>query len=206
MTHRHRNDPLWYFLERWLVSLILIGVALVQIYLAATANLTPWKGGGFGMFAAIDSSAMRVIQAEGLDQNGQILPLDLVNALDTQTLRRIRALPRPSDLEQIAPQLLAQSFVPITIRQQAVYEKLKSENLHFTIPNNIDAYVSDDRTFSLISQRLYRIQSSSDPIVPEAIKTLKAVRLQWWRLRFDPPHLRLWAEPLGPVIEAGEWP
>ena len=208
MSHRRRSDRLWYFVEHWLVSLILIGVALVQIYLAMTVNLTPWKGGGFGMFAAIDSSAMRVIQAEGLDQNGQILTLDLVNALDKQTWRRIRALPRQSDLEEIAPQLIAQPFVPSTIRQQAAYEKLQAENISLKEFDDFHSKILDGRASSLISQLsqpVYRVKSSYDPIVPEAIKTLKAVRLQWWRLRFDQTHSRLWAEPLSQIVEAGVW-
>lgn len=203
MSYQRKNNHLGNFIEKWLVSLILIGVALLQIYLAVTANLTPWKGGGFGMFATIDSSAMRIIQAEGIEQNGEVLTLDLVNAVDEQTWRRIRALPRTLALEQIAPQLLTYTFVPTTIRQQAAYKKLQADNL---FPKEFDYNILNAQYDSLISQPIYRIKSSYDPVVPEAIKTLKAVRLQWWRLRFDSKHSRLWAEPLSQVVEAGEWP
>jgi hypothetical protein len=38
---------------------ILVIVALGQIALAKGAGLTPWKGGGFGMFATLDHGAYR---------------------------------------------------------------------------------------------------------------------------------------------------
>jgi hypothetical protein len=43
-------------------TFLLIVVACVQIYLARTANLTPWKGGGFGMFSTTDGNANRYIR------------------------------------------------------------------------------------------------------------------------------------------------
>ncbi|ELS04771.1 hypothetical protein Xen7305DRAFT_00045070 [Xenococcus sp. PCC 7305] len=207
MSYQRKSDRLGRFIEKWLVALILIGVALLQIYLAANFNLTPWKGGGFGMFAAIDSSAMRIIQAEGLDQEGEILTLDLVNALDKKTWRRIRALPRQSDLEAIAPDLLTNSFVPTTIAQQAAYEKLRDEKkLTLQALDQLKPKILDSQAADLLSQPLYRVQSPSDPVVPDVVKTLKAVRLQWWRIRFDAANARLWAEPLSQVVEAGVWP
>ena len=40
-------------------ALLLAFVAVCQIVLAKTADLTPWKGGGFGMFATLDHNAYR---------------------------------------------------------------------------------------------------------------------------------------------------
>jgi hypothetical protein len=45
--------------SRLVPSLALVAVAVVQIVLARTADLTPWKGGGFGMFATLDHGAYR---------------------------------------------------------------------------------------------------------------------------------------------------
>lgn len=42
--------------------LLLLLVAGIQIYLAKTANLTPWKGGGFGMFSTNDGNANRFLR------------------------------------------------------------------------------------------------------------------------------------------------
>jgi hypothetical protein len=46
----------------WLPAILLIVVAVVQVVLSKTANLSPWKGGGFGMFATTDGTAFRHIR------------------------------------------------------------------------------------------------------------------------------------------------
>lgn len=191
------NKGFSYFLEYWLPSLILIGVATLQIYLAHTANLTPWKGGGFGMFAAIDSPSMRVIWVEALTQEGEVVIVDLFRTLDSSTIRRLRALPRQGDLEQIAPELLNKPIVPTTIRKQAAYNQLNSENTNLELFNNPSSILN--------SRSLYKLKSVYDPVLPETVKNIKGVRLQWWRLRFDHTQRRLWAEPLSEMIEAGSW-
>jgi hypothetical protein len=191
------------WLERWLPASILIIVACLQIVLTQVTNLSPWKGGGFGMFAAIDAPAMRVILATGLDQDNQLLRLDISSAIEHSTLRRILTLPKASDLEQVAPQLVSQTVVPTTIQKQTAYEKVLSENPNLSELQEFSGLI--ERSSSLLSESLYRLQTSYDPVIPEAVKTLKAVRLQWWRLRFDHTRDRLYAEPLSQVVEAGAW-
>jgi len=171
----------------------------VQIFLTQTANLSPWKGGGFGMFAAIDAPGMRVIIAEGLDEKGQLIRLDIFSTLDSSTTRRMLALARQKDLENIAPQLISQPIVPTTIHQQATYQKL--ENYHPEIANQLQLY----QDLSAISLPLYRLKTAYDPALPETIKTLKAVRLQWWKIKFNQREKRIFAEPLSQLIEAGDW-
>lgn len=41
---------------------LLLGVALAQLTLARTADLTPWKGGGFGMFSTTDDAGRRHVR------------------------------------------------------------------------------------------------------------------------------------------------
>ena len=52
---------------RWagaLPAAVLVLVALVQITLLQPAGLTPWKGGGFGMFSTVDALNYRVVTIE----------------------------------------------------------------------------------------------------------------------------------------------
>jgi hypothetical protein len=49
----------WSSRSRLLPPLLLTVVALLQIVLARTADLTAWKGGGFGMFSTLDHGAYR---------------------------------------------------------------------------------------------------------------------------------------------------
>src|SRR5689334_22540220 len=113
-----QRDRMQHLIERGLPAIILILVALLQLYLTHTANLSPWKGGGFGMFGAIDAPDMRVIQAEALDREGNLIQLEVYSALEDRTILRTRTLPRQSDLEQIAPQFVSQPVVPTTIQRQ----------------------------------------------------------------------------------------
>ena len=46
----------------WIPPILLLIVAAFQIYLVRTAHLTPWKGGGFGMFSTTDGNANRSLR------------------------------------------------------------------------------------------------------------------------------------------------
>ncbi len=41
---------------------LLLTVACAQVILARTADLSPWKGGGFGMFSTTDDAARRYVR------------------------------------------------------------------------------------------------------------------------------------------------
>jgi len=53
----------WQRWVRFLPALLLVGVAAHQIFLANTAGLSPWSGGGFGMFSTTDAGASRHLHA-----------------------------------------------------------------------------------------------------------------------------------------------
>ncbi len=46
----------------WPPTALLLFVAITQIFLTRTADLSPWKGGGFGMFATTDGTAFRYVR------------------------------------------------------------------------------------------------------------------------------------------------
>ena len=50
---------------RFLPVALLLGVAVWQLVLAFTANLSPWSGGGFGMFSTTDSPSHRHLRVVG---------------------------------------------------------------------------------------------------------------------------------------------
>lgn len=90
---------------RALPALLLVAVALLQIGMARTETLSPWLGGGFGMFATTDSWARRHLHAwatrPGLREELEI-PEELV-LLE----RRARALPSERNLRALASALEA---------------------------------------------------------------------------------------------------
>jgi hypothetical protein len=62
----------------FVAPVLLIAVALCQIGLAKTSGLTPWKGGGFGMFSTLDHGAHRgvdvVIEAPNRSEAQDVPP------------------------------------------------------------------------------------------------------------------------------------
>jgi hypothetical protein len=68
----------WSSRSRLLPPLLLTVVALLQIVLARTADLTAWKGGGFGMFSTLDHGAYRgvdiVVDAPDRSESLEIPP------------------------------------------------------------------------------------------------------------------------------------
>jgi hypothetical protein len=86
---------------RTLPALLLVAVACLQIFAAKTGTLSPWLGGGFGMFATTDSPARRHLHAvalrPGLRQELEIprgLEREMRKALGHPTPDRLRALAR----------------------------------------------------------------------------------------------------------------
>ena len=90
-------------LPYWLPAALLTLVALNQLRLAHTDALSPWAGGGFGMFSSTDSPANRhlhaVLQNEGVRQEVAI-PGEL-----EESVLRATTLPRRDRLAALAAEL-----------------------------------------------------------------------------------------------------
>jgi hypothetical protein len=110
---------------RWLLApAVLVAIAAVQVALVQTQNLTPWKGGGFGMFSTDRTGANRTVRAylvkgSGADQQQLAveLPRELgrwrIDARQTPTrdsalalAERLAVLPwlEPAEVEEMAAQ------------------------------------------------------------------------------------------------------
>lgn len=86
-----------------LPALLLVAVALVQLALAHTASLSPWSGGGFGMFSSTDSWSRRHLHAWAM-RPGLQTELALPPELD-ESVRRALALPDGPQLRALAASL-----------------------------------------------------------------------------------------------------
>lgn len=95
-------------LEVWPVVL-LCGIAVVQMGMLRFANLSPWKGGGFGMFSTVDEPASRQIlvwleTTDGL-MAGQIPPEEETAAA------RLRTWPTRGRVEDLERRLWGYSWM-----------------------------------------------------------------------------------------------
>lgn len=93
----------WVRWLRWLPSLLLVAVALHQIFLVRDAQLSPWLGGGFGMFSTSDVGPARHLHAfvlrPGIDR--EVSPPPRLEDAE----RRALALPSDSNLRALALEL-----------------------------------------------------------------------------------------------------
>ena len=87
-------------MHRAIPSLLLATIAIVQIVLTRTVDLTPWKGGGFGMFSTLDHGAFRGLDivVDGPDRSET---LAVPPSLEERVARAV-ACPSTSMLELLA--------------------------------------------------------------------------------------------------------
>jgi hypothetical protein len=84
---------------------LLVLVALHQLGATVYGDLTPWLGGGFGMFATLDTPGNRVISAHLLEPDFRreiVIPESLCDAAE-----RVRAFPTRRRLTELAGRLAA---------------------------------------------------------------------------------------------------
>ena len=90
-------------MSRWLPllpALLLVMVAAHQIHAARSHGLTPWKGGGFGMFASTDMGPARRVQVRLLRAGGAT-EIGVPESL-AELATRVRFLPTDPRLRALA--------------------------------------------------------------------------------------------------------
>jgi hypothetical protein len=89
----------------YLPPILLVIVALHQIYLAKTALLSPWKGGGFGMFSSTELGPARTVRVfvSAPDRSEE---LQIPDSL-TERAQKVGTFPSESLLRNLAEQFVA---------------------------------------------------------------------------------------------------
>lgn len=99
-------------LRRYGPCALLVSVALTQCYFARCHGLTPWKGGGFGMFSTVDAGPHRrlVVRfvADGIESEVKLRYSGVADLQDEAT--QVRNLPSANRLTAFARALAAQSW------------------------------------------------------------------------------------------------
>ncbi len=110
-----RAQPLWFW---YLPSLLLLIVAGNQLRLVATAALSPWWGGGFGMFATADAWATRHLHIFAI-RSGVRRELAIPPSLRKEAER---ALTLPSDARL---QVFARPFIDVPTPDEGSLEAIE---------------------------------------------------------------------------------
>lgn len=88
---------------RELPSVLLVALACAQLALAFGADLSPWKGGGFGMFATNDHGAFRSVRVYALEGGGE-RRVEIPSSLQRRSIQ-VRELPSAAALRGLAEAL-----------------------------------------------------------------------------------------------------
>lgn len=88
----------------FLIPFLLILVAINQQYLAHFHDLSPWKGGGFGMFSTIKGPSSRFLRVFISTQKGET-PVQL-SKTNKKKLLEIKTIPTKNKLEKFGQNLL----------------------------------------------------------------------------------------------------
>jgi hypothetical protein len=111
---------------------LLVLVAATQMTLARTAGLSPWKGGGFGMFASVDGTPFRGVRlfVEAPDRSEEIaVPPSLEDAA-----QRVATFPHERALTALATRVIARER-----RQNRPVERVRVEVWRADFSPTLDA-------------------------------------------------------------------
>lgn len=160
------------------VPALLVLVAVRQIYLAQTEDLTFWKGGGFGMFSSVDPLRNRILRSYLITHSGEFL-LSNYQAGEIEYLEsRATSIPNEKNLTRLARSIAAKKWVLQAGRVRSVSVRLPpDDSASMNPPESMQA--SDDSDVVSTSQSEQRSEGSSTPIA------LSAIRVEVWRIQFD---------------------
>ena len=172
--------------------LAMCAIFSLQLWAATWSNLTPWKGGGFGMFSTCDSPDARFIRAEGITKAGErvrIAGLSESSRMDFLLACQFKsclAKPRSQILSALSQRLLDLQFVSTTVGFDQSLEKFGARNTTAakSLPTLGDPGIRVVRPFD--AERLGHQQANGEK--------LQAITIQVWRECYDRRQATLAAE------------
>jgi len=151
-TERDRTDACARVSWRTLLPVtVLVAVAIAQVTLARTAGLSPWKGGGFGMFSTTDDAGRRhvLIFVSAADRSEEMA---IVPSLE-DAARRAAVLPGDTELSR-----LARRVVDREARYQRPIDTVRIEAWRIDYaPGTLAA------TTRLLREFVYRVDAAAAP-------------------------------------------
>jgi hypothetical protein len=137
-----------------------------QFYLNNRYDLSTWKGGGMGMFAAADELANRYAKVYLIDAEGVRNPLVQLTVSDTDVLNRALEYPRRENFLRAAREIAWENWVPAFQPRPVMKVNGKGEPVS-----------AADKTYR---------QMVPSPLRPETGQKKPSMEIQFWNLTYDP--------------------
>jgi hypothetical protein len=175
-----------------LVSGIVVTIASVQLSCALGGTLSPWKGGGFGMFASIDSPTDRFLSIVAFGESGEEYAVDVPfgrfrrpETLSTRYRSYTVIVPSQGRVTNLAATVLAADLLPSRPERAQMGTGLVYSRYALLIN---EPGVQRKRLTLLSPLRLSR-----------SLQNIREVRVQVMRVSFDTKERRAVLEAVGPV-------
>lgn len=177
-------------------TVIAVTVAIAQLISAKTGTLTPWKGGGFGMFATNDNPIYRSLHITAIDSSGRTFKVVLrgsrgVLDLPPNFLTIVTAEPTLPRLIRVAEAILT---APLAEAWRDPFELTRRQTSSVR-------YADVLRT-ARPREGILEIVRPGEP----GRRKIRTVSVQTVRLRFDQTAARVTVEPFGPLGQATSAP
>ena len=193
---------------------LLLLVAAVHFVLVFSRDLSPWKGGGFGMFSTVDSPGARYLKAYLVFEHGE-MQIDIPRRLKREA-RLVRTLPSVENLDTLAKRLASQTWVrwnyhehylasdptqdsasDLPLESAALDQSLDSGKTDPLGASPDDPALSEEQLRSQGSYPKLRILGRSEPEPPpeQKIQPL-GTRIELWKYHFENQSNQLLAERL----------
>lgn len=126
------RSPLRWALLCWPCALCCV-VAARQFWAATERSLSPWKGGGFGMFATTDNPSARVVHCAGVTAEGEEVVVRFGSLppgarLSPGVLRRLQTYPTQQDLDELVRTLAQLEYVHADTSSVYLHNSLLAQN------------------------------------------------------------------------------
>lgn len=153
---------------RHIAIVLLVAVAAGQVLVAHFSPLTPWKGGGFGMFSTFDSPQTRSLRVSVLTDSGWA-PVAFASAVDSRRLYAAISMPTKIRLQQICASVADAHWTDQPPVPRAGTERTLREN---------------DDALSLSVGALRRLRPRG-PFATQVETRLYRVRTEVWTTTYD---------------------
>jgi len=178
-------------------------IACLQIYLANTRSLSPWKGGGFGMFSTVDAPSARFLRIYLINKNEEI-PVLVPESMNPIALQ-VQTMPTEARLRKLSNDIAQGIWVPYRFTPAVQrYQSLLSDDRAFLsdFSNNLQldtSHPTDRSAFTdspypshrmgpvnLGGIQFYRMIEKNElkPSSGEVVE-FQSIRAELWKYKFD---------------------
>lgn len=188
----------WDAAAPWIAPLLLCAIAVAQIAFSQLSTLSPWKGGGFGMFSTVDSPAARFLRIR-LVTADQEIPVTVPDRLRA-TSRELCTIASSRLATELAATLAEGTWVKLRMASAVdYYRQLFRRSLQTgsrgEVLQELGRNPSADAVVDFEALNFVRMLDADEkPGADDAVLDVERVEVELWRYAFDRPSTSLRAE------------